>query len=745
MADSKGIKGADLGPLKSTASKNKQSLRENGANSNTPRKRVSQACDRCRSRKDKCDGAKPVCSTCAAQDQVCSYDPSTKKRGLPEGYVRGLEKLWGLSIREATSIEDTVLGLLGGENNPPSEELSRKWNDQGCNETLLESWRKSRISKELERLLPLLENSEDKTIKRKRQEGIVGRTEATADAPKFSGPDTFGKQLTQSAVTLTNCVPKATSVELPARAWHLLDIYFSYTHCWFPIVEKHDLLRVSYQYASGAPNISGPGSGDHAALWAILAYSDHQQGVVARNSKHPDESGDTGAGPLYSHARSLIPNEEGVFEIGHVQALLVLTLLNMGLDRWARAWLLVGQAVRMAMELGLDKAPPKDGKKTRNKHVFLGCFAIDTLVSARLERRPHLQVEDIREIGKVEEDGLEEWDPWTDCLGIRRSSVSTGPRGPVSVLSTFNHLIKILSGLNEVIQDPSSDANLVLAELTSSWNAGKGKPAASLPAASLLPHHYHLNLSFIGVITSLRRRIQDNPSVKATALREVAELLQKYSRDFGLLLVPPTFDCFFKPIIGKGTSFDSGQHELVNSIIEIGKSWPVFESLQNVIKPAATNYRQVAQSPASVNSYTATQRPRKHSIAETSYSAYEELFGSPGIPRDVNPERVDSAFSQAHPSAFPRNTLPSPSYHRPNSGTVPLNSSSVAIQQPSPVSLYMAKTPGTSNPTWTGNTPGQDLYDSNPAQLQYQLEPIGSDVDGDSMFNEFATLDAMEW
>jgi len=31
-----------------------------------PRKRVSQACDKCRIRKDKCDGKKPSCTTVSA-------------------------------------------------------------------------------------------------------------------------------------------------------------------------------------------------------------------------------------------------------------------------------------------------------------------------------------------------------------------------------------------------------------------------------------------------------------------------------------------------------------------------------------------------------------------------------------------------------------------------------------------------------------------------------------------------------
>lgn len=80
-----------------------------------PRKRVSQACDKCRARKDKCDGKKPSCSTCITNGRVCAYDANVKKRGLPEGYVRGLEKLWGLAIRDVESVEDNVLLALAGD------------------------------------------------------------------------------------------------------------------------------------------------------------------------------------------------------------------------------------------------------------------------------------------------------------------------------------------------------------------------------------------------------------------------------------------------------------------------------------------------------------------------------------------------------------------------------------------------------------------------------------------------------
>lgn len=56
------------------------------------KRRVKQACDYCRSKKAKCDGKSPVCSTCAVNSESCTYTQSSKRRGLPTGYTHDLEK-----------------------------------------------------------------------------------------------------------------------------------------------------------------------------------------------------------------------------------------------------------------------------------------------------------------------------------------------------------------------------------------------------------------------------------------------------------------------------------------------------------------------------------------------------------------------------------------------------------------------------------------------------------------------------
>ena len=93
-----------------------------------------------------------------------------KKRGLPEGYVRGLEKLWGIAIKEVDTVEDNILTALAGTDN--NDSALNVWNDENNSESWVEIWRKSQMSRELERLLSSQEPSNE-TMKRKRVDSDV--------------------------------------------------------------------------------------------------------------------------------------------------------------------------------------------------------------------------------------------------------------------------------------------------------------------------------------------------------------------------------------------------------------------------------------------------------------------------------------------------------------------------------------------------------------------------------------------
>ncbi|KAJ1962418.1 hypothetical protein GGI12_002657 [Dipsacomyces acuminosporus] len=70
---------------------NRDSVAPVGLGPDGKRQRVSRACDRCRRKKVKCDGSRPVCSHCQAIGASCTYLDVTKKRGPPKGYIEAIE------------------------------------------------------------------------------------------------------------------------------------------------------------------------------------------------------------------------------------------------------------------------------------------------------------------------------------------------------------------------------------------------------------------------------------------------------------------------------------------------------------------------------------------------------------------------------------------------------------------------------------------------------------------------------
>lgn len=54
------------------------------------RQKISLACHECRLRKTKCDGARPICGSCAKKKlspEACHYEPERGRRGVKSQYV----------------------------------------------------------------------------------------------------------------------------------------------------------------------------------------------------------------------------------------------------------------------------------------------------------------------------------------------------------------------------------------------------------------------------------------------------------------------------------------------------------------------------------------------------------------------------------------------------------------------------------------------------------------------------------
>lgn len=71
--------------------------------------RIAQACDRCRSKKIRCDGVRPCCSQCANVSFECKTSDKLSRRAFPRGYTESLEdRVRGLEaeVRELKDLLD---------------------------------------------------------------------------------------------------------------------------------------------------------------------------------------------------------------------------------------------------------------------------------------------------------------------------------------------------------------------------------------------------------------------------------------------------------------------------------------------------------------------------------------------------------------------------------------------------------------------------------------------------------------
>lgn len=519
------------------------------------------------------------------------------------------------------------------------------WSDDGASESLHESWKSSRLYGALEKLLSSSSNAAPSPAtsqtsgKRSREEhGFTAPGEwgfridnstppLGLDAPRVVEPSAPSfKRARLSLPTDSRAVSQSHStgpnaLQLPPQTSHLLDVYFAITHSWFPIVAKHNILRASYLYANAplAVTNASPGSGDHAALWAILSYTISQSRANQRDSLGLFSK----TKEYYSIAQSLIPPENERYELGHVQALLLLTLVNIGLEEWTAAWLMSGKAVRIAIsrELGTLTDTRRSEELRQGKAAFLGCFVIDSLLSFRLTRRPCMHPRDLSPVGLLEEDGLEEWNSWADVLPPMGSTQAKNPprRGPLFALSCFNRLVELASVLNKIARDCSAGPNshafaqqmvLELKQWDDHLPLGCRLigPESIYPErhSALLPHQSYLGLIYMATLLWLYLRIapqelglhhSQRPATEGAKklLYRALPMISQHLENFQMCGLPPVFELSLRTIAEQAFAlrtmiesdtfpFPQWTEALVKRAKELSPTWPVYASTLTTIE-----------------------------------------------------------------------------------------------------------------------------------------------------------------
>jgi hypothetical protein len=464
------------------------------------RTRVSRACDQCRIAREKCDGVQPTCSTCLGTSRECSYTANPKKRGIQPGYIRTLELALAYLFQQNSENENILNEELaqGGV----SSLLLGRGDSKEANK-LHRRWRKARFYTHVDKLLSGGEPSrhEQTTQASPRssdedsgaEESVAAHASRTQDRGGYPQEGVEHSHVHHLVAASSGPLSGDTDIaRIPPDSWKLLEVYFTNVQSWLPICEKHDTLKTAYDYhAQSMPSTSvQPESGLFAELWSVLAVGSIYGTVPMRD---PLDSVSAEPIKLYEHARSLIPSELCHIDIGHIKALLNLVVFNMLRMQFGEAWLLVGLASR-SLE-SVDQ--PTLMKNPRHKHVYFGCFLLDGMLALQLKRRPHFQRSDLAHLGTIDEDGLEEWQPWS---GFHDPS-HVGRRAPLLSLSIFNSLVDLVDLLINIEQVPTSYLYKDAVEHLERWRAlmpmklahicSESAFAILTPPAALLLATYH--------------------------------------------------------------------------------------------------------------------------------------------------------------------------------------------------------------------------------------------------------------
>ncbi|KAK0610523.1 fungal-specific transcription factor domain-containing protein [Bombardia bombarda] len=679
------------------------------------RQRVSRACDQCRAAREKCDGKQALCAPCLSQNRPCAYSASPKKRGVQTGYIRTLELALAWLFEKVPGCEEALDVVLFQQGSQGQDVLTGK--DPRGTERLHKRWRRSRVHRGIDRILSGdngLSPFPDKRFPSEEASDIEGDA-SRAGSSLPAGPqssDTGQGQLSsapdrgtlrsssippepgpswqtplpaieshQTIHTHDIGAPSSTSprrLKLPANHWRLLDIYFSYTHSWLPILDKQALFQASYLYSDQGLLIvpEDSSSAVHAELWSALALASFQDAASSKSlSAHSIYRDNLSPSQVYEIARRLIPPETGPFQVHHSRALLLLSLVNLGRGHMTSAWLLIGLAIRIFLDISANQPVGHSRQQQRMQSVLVACFMLDTIVSVRYDKPAHLKAEDIVNELPIPEDGLDQWEPWAPCEGFGISTAASQvSRNPAYCLSTFNQLYGILK---------------LVARRTSARIGIAPVEERAMPLASQIQQLIDLNSPFGTFATSHDTGSASVPTAYlirtvylwAAALVDpqtdpylslMRETLYQYQKRFGICGMPPFISsCLISLTNQPNRATLSGHHkerleELISAYSspwgEEGRNRDLLadsstsHQTSHLTPPATSNIPYLTMAPPPLYNHPSfPTQPSQASSSERGYRAFNNL-------------RFPGAIDMYHQRsvAFPRSTSSATLLHHRN-------------------------------------------------------------------------------
>lgn len=526
----------------------------------TKRRRVSLACDGCRTAREKCDGGRPHCGRCVSQNRPCSYTPASKKRGIQSGYLRAIELSLAWLLESNPDCEETLYQLLVKDDGKDGASILMS-KGKAANK-LHKQWSKCRVHKEIESLLCQsgtqrveASNTEDSDT-----EGDVGEesTSRTRLSLAASHPEDAAKF--DQAYSLKE--PKSMrdrALKLPSNHQHLLEIYFAYTHCWLPILDREQVFATVAVCNSRGQNISGFAKENDiapsnlAVLWSAMAVAAFQD---AHSSAPPMSEEIISPAEIFTVARSLIPQEEDHFIIPDIQAILLHSIILIGRESMLAASLIAGKVMRLISYMRSRRVYQTHSDVQRSTLAKLGaaCNLVETLTSMCIGQPSHLLDTEDLHTTDLSQHGSSFSDSFCPTYGFGKLSLNAESARPqithsLTTLDQLNRFARILStyAAAKIPQNGSVRA-VAVGDLVSSLNS-QFSFCNSVIAGETTPI---LPSAFLAQAMFLATTVELVPGQRSSLISNFLEVVESSITNFGACGTPPITVALFLLVQQKG-------------------------------------------------------------------------------------------------------------------------------------------------------------------------------------------------
>ncbi|MCJ1391399.1 hypothetical protein MMC18_004263 [Xylographa bjoerkii] len=244
--------------------------------------RIAQACDRCRSKKIRCDGVTPCCSQCANVGFECKTSDKLSRRAFPRGYTESLEERVRALESEVRELKDLLdekdekidmLSRIHSFSSPrrPSaisaSSLSREESSSSVSQPREDVFRVQQAPSLLDgdkRSEPYFMGASSGRVfvdafKSKLQES--GKANSTFDSKAFFTPSSRLILTTPLIATQANCdlvkLPGSEGLKVPPRLLsdQMINVFFQEWAPLFPVLHRPTFLKLYAEYVANPMSI----------------------------------------------------------------------------------------------------------------------------------------------------------------------------------------------------------------------------------------------------------------------------------------------------------------------------------------------------------------------------------------------------------------------------------------------------------------------------------------------------------